>query len=258
MTVSPFDHPLLSALLGDEETARHFSAESELAAMLAFERALAEAEAAEGIIDQAAAERSSRRWTSFSPDLDKLRAGVARDGVVVPELVRQLRAAVGEPHGAQVHFGATSQDVIDTALVLRLKPIVERFDRQLAELIERFVAMNARFGGNGADRRSRACSRRSRSASRDRIAAWRRPLERHRAAAVGAIAAAARRAVRRRGGHAGEVRRQRAGGAQRRWPHGLALPTRRNGTASATASPISPAGCRWSPAASASSARTWR
>ena len=48
----------------------------------------------------------------------KLRAGVARDGVVVPELVRQMREAVGEPHGASVHFGATSQDVIDTALML--------------------------------------------------------------------------------------------------------------------------------------------
>ena len=51
-----------------------------------------------------------------------LRAGVAKDGVIVPELVRQLRAAVGEPHDASVHFGATSQDVIDTGLVLRLKP----------------------------------------------------------------------------------------------------------------------------------------
>ena len=82
MTVSPFDHPLLSALLGDEETARQFSAESELAAMLAFERALAEAEAAEGIIDQAAADAIAAALASFSPDMDKLRAGVARDGVV--------------------------------------------------------------------------------------------------------------------------------------------------------------------------------
>ena len=35
------------------------------------------------------------------------------------------------------------------------------------------------------------------------------------------------------------------GGAQARWPSGSASPTRRNGTASATASPTSPAGCRW-------------
>ncbi|TIU31278.1 MAG: 3-carboxy-cis,cis-muconate cycloisomerase, partial [Mesorhizobium sp.] len=42
MTVSPFDHPLLSGLLGDEEAARHFSVEADIAAMLGFERALAD------------------------------------------------------------------------------------------------------------------------------------------------------------------------------------------------------------------------
>ena len=179
MTVSPFDHPLLSAILGDEQTARQFSAESELAAMVAFERALAEAEAAEGIIEQAAADAIAVALESFSPDLEKLRAGVARDGLVVPELVRQLRETVGDPHGAKVHFGSTSQDVVDTALVFRLKPIVERYDRQLAELIGRFVAMNARFGANGVTGITRLQAAIPILAS-DRIAAWRQPLERHR------------------------------------------------------------------------------
>ena len=51
MTVSPFDHPLLSALLGDEEASRHFSVEAEFEAMLAFEQALAEAEAGDSAIE---------------------------------------------------------------------------------------------------------------------------------------------------------------------------------------------------------------
>ena len=55
-----------------------------------------------------------------SPDRAALRSATARDGVVVPELVRQLRAAVGEPHAASLHYGATSQDVVDTSLSLRL------------------------------------------------------------------------------------------------------------------------------------------
>jgi 3-carboxy-cis,cis-muconate cycloisomerase len=56
-----------------------------------------------------------------------LGAGARRDGVVVvvPELVRQMRAAVGAPAAASLHFGATSQDVIDTALVLRLAPVLD-------------------------------------------------------------------------------------------------------------------------------------
>ena len=46
MHVSPFDHPLLFGLLGDEEAAALFSADAELRAMLGFEAALARAEAA--------------------------------------------------------------------------------------------------------------------------------------------------------------------------------------------------------------------
>ena len=47
MTASVFDHPILSGLLGDDEIGAQFSAAAELSAMLRFEVALAEAEAAE-------------------------------------------------------------------------------------------------------------------------------------------------------------------------------------------------------------------
>jgi 3-carboxy-cis,cis-muconate cycloisomerase len=101
MTVSPFDHPILSGLPGDEAAARHFSAEAELAAMLAFESALAQAQAEHGVIGRDAAETISAAIAGFRPDMAKLRAGVAKDGVVVPELVRQLRDIVGKPHGTK-------------------------------------------------------------------------------------------------------------------------------------------------------------
>ena len=78
MTVSPFDHPLLSGLLGDEEAARHFSVEAEIAAMLAFERSLAEAEAESGVIASDAAAAIASALASFRPDTARLRAGVAR------------------------------------------------------------------------------------------------------------------------------------------------------------------------------------
>ena len=106
MTVSPFDHPLLSALVGDEEVARHFSLEAEIDAMLAFEAALAGAETQYGVIPAEAAAAIEARLGSFRPDTARLRAAMARDGVSVPELVRQLRAAVDAPHGEMVHFGA--------------------------------------------------------------------------------------------------------------------------------------------------------
>ena len=93
MTVSPFDHPFLSGLLGDEEARGIFPAEAEIAAMLAFERALAEAEATTA---------SSRKDAAAAivAALSLVQAGSSRrceparqDGVVVPELVRQLRGS---------------------------------------------------------------------------------------------------------------------------------------------------------------------
>lgn len=178
MTVSPFDHPLLSGLLGDEEASRHFSVEAEIQAMLAFERALAEAEAESGIITKDAAAAIAVALATFRPDTALLRAGVARDGVMVPELVRQIRAAVGEPHGQKVHFGATSQDVIDTGLVLRLKPVVEHLGLLLTETVIRLTSLEERFGGRaltGVTRMQKAIPIKV----RHRVTAWRAPLQRH-------------------------------------------------------------------------------
>lgn len=180
MTVSPFDHPYLSGLLGDAETAVQFSVQAEIAAMLAFERALAEAEADEGVIGAEAALAIGAALASFEPDMPSLAAGVARDGVVVPELVRQLRAAVGAPHGASVHFGATSQDVIDTALVLRLEPVLDRLDALLAQLVAALGELEERFGANPLMGRTRMQAAIEITAA-DRMHAWRAPLERHRA-----------------------------------------------------------------------------
>src|SRR5262245_1812109 len=102
MAVSPFDHQLLSSLLGDEQIARAFSAASEIAAMIAVERALVEAEGAEGVIEPAAASAIQQALNSFAPDMGKLKTAAARDGVAVPELVRQIRLCVAEPFREQV------------------------------------------------------------------------------------------------------------------------------------------------------------
>lgn len=179
MTVSSFDHPFLSSLLSDAETAGRFSVEAELAGMLFFERALAEAEADEDVIGRAAADAIVSAVGSFAPDIDALSGAVARDGVVVPDLVRQLRAAVGAPHADKVHFGATSQDVIDTALTLRLKPALERLDSLLVEMIATLDVIEQKFGARKLMGRTRMQAAIG-IAVGDRVQVWRAPLERHR------------------------------------------------------------------------------
>src|SRR5512134_3787760 len=142
MSVSAFDHPWLSALLGDEEIARQFDVEAELSAMLRFEVALAAAQTDIGIIPAEAAQAIAA--ADFHPDMDALAAGTLRDGMVVPDWIDQLRRHIGEPHGRHLHFGSTSQDVLDTSLILRLKPILgmlagrlDTIDSQLAALAQK-------------------------------------------------------------------------------------------------------------------------
>jgi 3-carboxy-cis,cis-muconate cycloisomerase len=179
MTVSPFDHPYLSGLLGDEAVAALFSVAAELEAMLAFEVALARAEAEAGVIPSDAARAIEAAAHRFSPDVASLRTATARDGVVVPDFVRQLRAAVGEPHGRHVHVGATSQDVVDSGLMLRLSRVLPVLEKRLEGLAGMLDGLAATFGDRELMGRTRMQAAIPITVA-DRVEAWRAPLERHR------------------------------------------------------------------------------
>ncbi len=179
MTASPFDHPFLSGLLGDDEIAPYFSAEADIRAMLSFEAALAKAEAAHGLIPAEAARRIIDTCAAFSPDVPSLRSATARDGVVVPDLIKQLRADVGEEAAKSLHLGATSQDVIDTSLMIRLKAVVFLFAGRLSTIAAGLDALEGQFGRNhlmGHTRMQAAIP----IAVADRLNAWRAPLTTYR------------------------------------------------------------------------------
>jgi 3-carboxy-cis,cis-muconate cycloisomerase len=179
MSISPFDHAFLSGLIGDEEAAQWFSAESDIAAMLQFEIALVKAQAAENIIENAAAaEAIEKACLTFSPDMAVLKSAVASDGVVVPELIRQLREAIPEKHRASLHLGATSQDVIDTSLMIRLKPVLARLDSGLSDIITKLEQLEKTFGNNGLMGHTRMQAAIPITV-KDRVESWRTPLLRH-------------------------------------------------------------------------------
>lgn len=172
--------PLLDALVGDAEIEACFSDTADLNAMLRIESALAGAEAACGLIPVEAASDIAAACAAFRPDWDALAAGLARDGVVVPEFVCQLRATVGAPHATHVHHGATSQDIVDTSLMLRLKTVAGLLDHRLADVLAALTALAARDGGMilmAHTRMQRALPFHATS----KIESWTAPLERHRA-----------------------------------------------------------------------------
>jgi 3-carboxy-cis,cis-muconate cycloisomerase len=179
MSASPFDHPLLQRLLGDAEIAGYFAPEAELAEMLAFEAVLAESQALEGVIPPEAGLAIAAAARKLLLDSKILAEGIARDGTVVPALVKQLRATLGEADAQHVHFGATSQDVIDTGLALRLRAVASILDQRLVEIIERLDAMAARDGKRALMGHTRMQRARPITVA-DKLSHWREPLARHR------------------------------------------------------------------------------
>jgi len=178
MAAIAFEHPFLSGLLGDAETAAFFTAEADIAAMLQFEAALARAEAANDVIPETAAQAISAACAVFSADFSALHTATARDGVVVPELVRQLRATAGEV-ARHVHVGATSQDVIDTSLMLRLKPVAFLFTTRLAAIELRIGELQQAFGDRPLMGRTRMQAAIPITVA-DRLRAWRAPFDGYR------------------------------------------------------------------------------
>lgn len=169
---------LLSALAGDAEIEALLADDAQIAAMLAFEQALADASAEAGWITAGAAADIAAAIDGYVPDRAGLLSGIARDGVVVPALVSQLRARVSEPHRAALHRGATSQDVIDTALMLQLHKVVAVLDARLRSIVQRIEAMSATDGHRPlmAHTRMQAALPFTVAA---KLAAWADPLRRH-------------------------------------------------------------------------------
>jgi 3-carboxy-cis,cis-muconate cycloisomerase len=170
--------PLLSALTGDPEIAALLSDQAQLAAMLAFERALAEAEAEAGLIEDAAARTISATIDSFTADWPALAEGMARDGVVVPTLVKQIRAKLDPAHAKALHWGATSQDAIDTALVLQLAKIIAIVEARLVALQRQFDALTATHGSKILMAHTRM-QRALEFTLADKVRTWTEPLGRH-------------------------------------------------------------------------------
>ena len=138
---------LIESLATTPALAALFSDESVLQAMLDFETALARAEARTGLIPSQAADAIMAAAKTGSFDISALADATFRAGTPAIPLVKiltdQVRKADAEA-ARFVHWGATSQDVADTAMSILLKraePILigdlERLEKSLADLSER-------------------------------------------------------------------------------------------------------------------------
>jgi len=125
--------PLFGPLFAPARLREAVSARAWVAAMLEAEAALAAAEAEAGVIPAAAAAAIAGAGGVDPAALGE--AAVASGTPVVP-LVAALRERVGAEHAEHVHHGATSQDIVDTAMVLQMRDGLELLVRELHDIAE--------------------------------------------------------------------------------------------------------------------------
>jgi 3-carboxy-cis,cis-muconate cycloisomerase len=144
MGATVFDSSYLSGLFGTAEIREIFSEAQTLQRYLDVEIALARVEARLGLIPAEAAEAIARHARLEDLDISKLRVGSELSGVPIVPLVHQLVHLVGSPLGEYVHWGATTQDITDTGLVLQLRDALAIVERDLDQLSERLVDLARR------------------------------------------------------------------------------------------------------------------
>ncbi|NUZ06767.1 3-carboxy-cis,cis-muconate cycloisomerase [Piscinibacter koreensis] len=129
--------PLFEGFLASAEMGDVFAAPALVQAMLDFEAALARAEAAEGVIPAAAGNAIAAACRADRIDVDALGGAARSAGSLAIPLVKQLTARVAEVDAdaaSYVHWGSTSQDVIDTGMVLATRRALALIDADLDAL----------------------------------------------------------------------------------------------------------------------------
>src|SRR5881275_3389465 len=149
MAAFPTSTTVLDSLLfrdafGTPRMREVFSDFSSIARYAEVEIALARAQARCGVIPADGAEEIARNTNVSALDFDLLRQETDIVGYPILPLVQQMVKQCGES-GRYVHWGATTQDIMDTALVLQLREGLELIEQDIAALREILADLSRRY-----------------------------------------------------------------------------------------------------------------
>lgn len=145
MAAHLIDSRIFHTIFGTDRMRAIFSDETTVQRWLDVEAALARVQARLGLIPESAAAEITRRATCSSIDLDDLRRETERVGYPILPLVQQLARACEGDAGQYVHWGATTQDVMDTAVVLQIRDAIAAIEDDLDSLQHVLVDLAQRY-----------------------------------------------------------------------------------------------------------------
>lgn len=121
MASGVFDDALIKHLWSTEELRAIFSDRNRVQKWYDYEAALASEQAALGIIPDAAARAIAAQAQVENVDIETIAAEIRRIKHPLVPALKALQALCAPEHGEYVHFGPTTQDVLDTATVLQIR-----------------------------------------------------------------------------------------------------------------------------------------
>ena len=143
MSATVFDSAMFRDAFGTAAMRALFDDDAVIARYVEVEVALAAAQAELGVIPQQAAQAIARLARPEAIDRAKLKAETELVGYPIVGLVHQLAAMCGEA-GRYLHWGATTQDVMDTATVLQVRDALALVAADLAALEAALAALARR------------------------------------------------------------------------------------------------------------------
>jgi 3-carboxy-cis,cis-muconate cycloisomerase len=143
MPSTVYDSGIFKDAFGSEAMRATFSDEATVARYVEVEVALAAAEAKAGVIPKDAAASIARLARPDAIDMAKLKAETDLVGYPIVGVVHQLAKLCGEA-GRYVHWGATTQDIMDTATVLQIRQALQLIEADLVALDAALAALAGR------------------------------------------------------------------------------------------------------------------
>jgi len=134
MPASLIDSSIFGNIFGTQAMRQVWSDENRTAKYLEFEAALAKVQGRLGIIPQKAADEIVRNCRIENIDMEKLRQQTERIGYPVLGVVQQLVDKCADGLGEWCHWGATTQDITDTATVLQIRESLVIIEQDLATI----------------------------------------------------------------------------------------------------------------------------
>jgi 3-carboxy-cis,cis-muconate cycloisomerase len=135
------DSKLLGARYGTDAMRRIFDDENRVRQWLKVEIALARAEAKYGLIPPQALEELEKVADVKNLNFESLRDGIHETTQVLMPLIKMIKNLCHGGGGEYFHWGATTQDILDTGFILQIKEALEIIYRDLREVEEKLLEL---------------------------------------------------------------------------------------------------------------------